>query len=132
MRRLAVVLCSILLVLLLSSFASTPLNAQDIMQVGSEGAGVCLKWGAVLAIGISLLKRMPFGIGRWIAKHPALIATFLSTVAGLAPLIKGSGATIAQLAVCIAAYFAGSQAMYQGVLKPASKFTGIAADPFPS
>ena len=125
MRRLAVVLCSILLVFLLSSFAAVPLTAQDALAVAAEGGGVCLKWGAVLAVAISVLKRLPFGIGKWIGTHPALIATFLSTVAGLAPLIKGSGATIAQLAVCIAAYFAGSQGMYQGVLKPLAKFTGL-------
>jgi hypothetical protein len=132
MRRLSVVLCSILLVLLCTSFYAAPLLGQDGAHALGDSAALCLKWGAVLGIAISLLKRMPFGIGRWIGTHPMLLATFLSTVAGLAPLIKGSGATIAALAVCIGAHFAGSQAMYQGVLKPIGKVTGIQADPFPS
>src|SRR5690348_12310790 len=67
----------------------------------------CLALGAIIGVAVAILKRLPFGVGRWIGKNPKLIATILSSVAALAPLIKGSGASIAEIAACVAAYVAG-------------------------
>lgn len=124
MRRL----CTFLIILLCCTLFAVPLMAQD-HPGATAGAELCIAYGALIAVGVSILKRFPFGIGKWIGTHPAVCAAFLSTVAAIAPLLKGSGMTIAQLAVCIGAYFAGSQGMYQGVLKPLGNLTGFQADP---
>ncbi len=122
---------TLLIVLLCAVLFAVPLMAQD-HPSAAAGAELCVAYGALIAIGVSILKRFPFGIGGWIASHPKVCATVLSGIAALAPLLKGSGLTIAQLAVCIGAYFAGSQGMYQGILKPVGQLTGIQADPFHS
>lgn len=119
---------SLFVTVLLCFLFAVPLMAQD-HPSAAAGAELCVAYGALIAVGVSILKRFPFGIGKWIGTHPAACAAFLSTLAALAPFLKGSGLTIAQLAVCIGAYFAGSQGMYQGVLKPLGNLTGFQADP---
>lgn len=107
---------------------STMSAAQDTPPMGQgAGLGLCVVYGAVVAVAVSILKRFPFGIGKWIGTHPKVCAAVLSAVAALAPLLKGSGMTISELALCVAAYFSGSQGMYQGVMDPAADALGIEA-----
>lgn len=118
---------SLFLVTVVSLVVTGTLRAQDGPTTSAAGTEFCIAYGALIAIGVSILKHFPFGLGKWIAAHPKVCATVLSSVAALAPLLKGSGMTISQLAVCLGAYFAGSQGMYQGVLKPIGDATGLSA-----
>lgn len=124
MRRLYALCFVILLALLLTA----PLSAQAGPAMAA-GAELCVAYGAIIAIAVSILKRIPFRVGKWIGTHPKVCATFLSTLAALAPMLGKGGVNVAALAVCIGAYFAGAQGMYQGVLKPAGDALGLAAEP---
>lgn len=124
MRRLFALCFVILLALLVTA----PLSAQGSAGV-TAGLDLCIAYGAAIAIAVSILKRIPFGVGKWIGTHPKVCATFLSTLAALAPMLGHGGVNVAALAVCIAAQFAGTQGMYQGILKPAGDALGLAAEP---
>ena len=78
---------------------------------------VCVLYGAAIGIAVGVLKHLPFGIGKWIAKNPKTLAAVLSAVAALQPFLAGKNLSIAQLAACVAAYFAGSIASHETVLK---------------
>lgn len=116
MRRLYLLFCLTFVALIVT----TPLMAQDTPSAAAAGE-LCLKYGALIAVGVAVLKRMPFGIGKWIGLHPKVCATVLGTVAALAPMLKGSGLSIAALATCIAATLAGSIGTHEVLLKPAER-----------
>jgi hypothetical protein len=81
----------------------------------------CLAYGAIIGVVVGIFKKLPFGIGKWIGKNPKTVAAVLSTVVALAPLLKGSGASIAEIAACVAGYFAGSIAIHESLLKPVGR-----------
>jgi TRAP-type C4-dicarboxylate transport system permease small subunit len=124
MRRFMPFLLALLICVV--TLAVPALAAPGAQLPSDEELAMCLAWSVPLGIAISFLKRLPFGLGRLIASNPRTCQIVLSAVVALAPLLKGSGPTIAQIAICAGAYFAGSLATYKIGITPVSNFLGIA------
>lgn len=90
------------------------------VAVGTD-TSACIVYAPVIAIVVSLLKRLPF-----MAKYPKFVAAILSTVAVAFPLLATGGALhTAAIVSCILKTFAGSIATYEVALKPAAKAFGV-------
>ncbi|MDX2008253.1 MAG: hypothetical protein SFU83_23665 [Meiothermus sp.] len=79
------------------------------------GVDLCLVYGPVITVVVSLLKRIP-----WVAQYPKLVAALLSVAAVLAGSYLNLG-DASQIVQCVINTFALSVATYEVALKPASK-----------
>lgn len=113
MRRLV----AFLAVLLLCTLCAIPLMAQGEPITAVGAVDTCLKFGVLIGLAVGLLKRLPFGIGKWIAANPRTLATFLATIAPIAALIHGGGASVAAIAQCVATQLFASIGTHELALK---------------
>lgn len=91
----------------------------------SPNPATCLAYAPVIAVVVSLLKRVP-----WLGKSPKLIAALLSVVVTLWPfLLSGKlPADVLEIVLCISAQLAASVGSYE-VLRPALQ--AVKLDPLP-
>jgi hypothetical protein len=78
---------------------------------------VCLIYGPVIGVAVSMLKKIPF-----VKKNPKVIAFVLSIAITTAKsFIQPSPFDIPALIACVLADFAGAVATHEVVVKPVSK-----------
>lgn len=77
----------------------------------------CVMYGAIIAVVVSLLKRIPF-----IRNNPKIVAGLLAAAsAAYQTMHPGAAIDYATLAQCFAIQFAGSVATYETVIQPVRK-----------
>lgn len=82
------------------------------------GSEICIVYGAIIGLAVSLLKRVPF-----IGKNPKVVATVVSIIVAASGLISGgsvTGETIKALVICVLTQLAGSIGTYEVAIKPVS------------
>lgn len=83
---------------------------------------VCLYWGPLIGVAVSLSKRLP-----WIGRHSkTLAAIFAVLVAGYRALHPGAVTpAVSELVACAVSQYALAVATFETVVKPVSKRVGM-------
>lgn len=106
------------LALALTLAAASPLAAQAVPATG--GGELCLIYAPIIALAVSILKRIPF-LGPLVVKSPKWVAAALSAAAQILPLIGGVAVPISQLIPCVIATLGGAVLTHEALLKPAER-----------
>lgn len=79
------------------------------------GNEVCIVYGVVISLAVTVLKRIPF-----VGKNPKVVATVLSILVSASTLFSGGVTldTIRALVVCVIAQLSGAIATHEVAIKP--------------
>lgn len=117
-------------------FSALPALAQSATAIGSAALDVaasfipadpCILYGGLIAIAVTMAKRIPF-----VGRNPKTAAAILSALSASLPFITRGGvpldaSTLALLLPCIAMQFASAIAVHEVAVKPVAR--GIFGEP---